>query len=239
MQEYVFYAAHSVEGVHEGRWLDGFYDDELALNVKAADQFQPEETSSDGNLPNRRNAPAPGGFSNKRYSMILDAKLISTYREFGLHDLVALRETDPERYDSMRERGRRSVFHGQEHIECVRDVVLQCEEEARLAASAKAYSAAVTSLGVGLEGLLLLRCLNSPRKARRVYMKLPRRFRRDVQDDPNTWTFEALIEVCGKAGWLRPIETAVARYDVQALAHMLRHIRNYVHPAKRARETLD
>ena len=49
-------------------------------------------------------------------------------------------------------------------------------------------------------------------------------------------TFETLIEVCLEAGWLPPVETSVARYDTAGLAHLLRLMRNHVHPGRHARE---
>jgi hypothetical protein len=121
-------------------------------------------------------------------------------------------------------------------VHAIRDVVLRYEQDARRAASAKAYSAAVTSLGAGVEGLLLLRCLRSKAKAARVAERLPKRLRPRFTDDPTTWTFESLIEVSLRAEWLLPVETSVAQYSSVGLAHLLRRMRNHVHPGKQARE---
>ena len=136
----------------------------------------------------------------------------------------------------MRERGRRTVFHSNELILAIRDVVLRYEDEAKEAAKIGAYSAAIICLGAGIEGLLLFRCLRSKKKAGQISQTLLKRVRPRSPDDPTTWTFETLIEVCLKAGWLPPVETSLARYNVSALAHNLRLMRNYVHPGRQARE---
>jgi hypothetical protein len=57
-----------------------------------------------------------------------------------------------------------------------------------------------------------------------------------VKDDPTTWTFQNLIDVCTEADWLRPVESEVAEYYPDKLAHMLRLMRNHVHPSRHAKE---
>jgi hypothetical protein len=167
---------------------------------------------------------------------VLDRHFLETLREFGLNDLADLRERNPEEYERLWERGRRSVFHQDELILALRDIVVRYEEDAKRAASASAYSAAVTLLGAGVEGLLLLRCLRSKNKAGRTARELPRRYRPRYPDDPTTWNFDSLIEVCFRAGWLPPVATAVADYNPADLAHLIRRMRNHVHPGKHARD---
>jgi hypothetical protein len=145
-------------------------------------------------------------------------------------------ETNTQEFDRLRERGRRSVFHHGEYVLALKDVISQSERDGRKAAEVGAYSAAITSLGGAVEGLLLLRCLRSPHKAVRIAKKLPRRLIPRQADDPTTWSFEVLVEVCFAAGWLPPLDSSIAQYDSSALAHRLRRLRNYVHPGKRARE---
>jgi hypothetical protein len=116
------------------------------------------------------------------------------------------------------------------------DVVIRCEYDATRAASAKAYLAAVTSLGAGLEALLLLRCLGSPHKARKIAEGLARGRRRRFPIDLTKWTFNQLIDVCLGAGWLPPVESELATYSPADLANILRLMRNYVHPGRQVRE---
>lgn len=235
-QEYVFFAVWPVEVVHDERWMGGEYENELGPISRAIEAIQEEHGLKPDEFWPHGEGPEEYTCLNSRYDAVLDTKFLEVLREFGLHDLADLKEQTPVEFERLRERGRRSVYHRNEHALAIRDVVVRYEEDARRAASVKAYSAAVTSLGAGVEGLLLLRCLRSRQKARRIANKLPKRLRPRFPDDPTTWTFETLIEVCLKAGWLPPVETSVARYNTAGLAHLLRLMRNYVHPGRRARE---
>jgi hypothetical protein len=235
-QEYVIYAVNPVEEIHTARWLDGAYDTDLgpidsALEtIKAQHGLRPEQDWHRGEGPDdyvRLQA---------EYEVVLERKFLETLDEFGLVDLSSLRKENRKEFDRRRERGRRSVFHRDEFKHAVRDVAIRYENEARLAADVGAYSAAIICLGAGIEGLLLLRCLRSKKKTEQVARSLPSKIKPRSPDDPSSWRFETLIEVCLAAGWLPPIETPLARYNVAGLAHALRSMRNYVHPGRRARE---
>ena len=235
-QEYVFFAVSPVASVHDKRWMDGEYQKELGPISRAIDAIQKEHGLESDEFWPRDEGPKEYTRLNIQYESILDMKFLGVLREFGLHDIADLKEHNPKEYERLWERGRRSVFHRDEDALAIRDIVIRYEKDASLAASVKAYSAAVVSLGAGIEGLLLLRCLRSMQKACRLAKKLPRRLRPKYPGDPTKWTFEALIEVCLKAGWLPPVETSVARYNTAGLAHILRLMRNHVHPGRHARE---
>lgn len=236
LHEYVVFAVFPVEAIHEGRWFDGHYEDELSPISEAIKKVEEDYGLDPNESWPHGQGPKEHIRLNRQYNAILDAKFVETLREFGLNDLANLKERSPKRFEQLRERGRRSVFHKDEYILAIQDVIIQYEKEAHQAAVVGAYLAAVTSLGAGVEGLLLLRCLRSLHKASRISERLPRRHRPRFPDDPGTWAFEVLIKVCLAAGWLPPIETSIAKYDTAALAHVLRRMRNYVHPGKRARE---
>ena len=236
-QHYVFFAVLPVEAVHDGRWMDGDYDKELDPISRAIEAIQKEHGLEPDEFWTRGEGPEEYTSLNSRYEAILDMKFLEVLREFGLDDLADLKQQNPKEFERLRERGRRSVFHKDEYALAIRDIVVQYEKDASRAASVKAYSAAVVSLGAGVEGLLLLRCLRSMQKACRLAKKLQKRLRPQSTDDPTKWTFETLIEVCLKAGWLPPVETSVARYNTAGLAHLLRFMRNYVHPGRHARES--
>jgi hypothetical protein len=234
--QYVLFATHPVEGVRDGRWMDGHYDEELAPIAQALSAIEekhglePDETWSRGQAPREYNC------LNREYEAVLDRKLVEVLREFDLDDLAHLKERSPTEFERLRERGRRSLFDREEYAPAIRDIVVRYEKDARRAAAVGAYSAAVTSLAAGVEGLLLLRCLRSSQKASRIAKALRKRLQPPSPDDPKTWRFETLIEVCLEAGWLSPVETSVARYDTARLAHQLRRLRNQVHPGRYARE---
>jgi hypothetical protein len=235
-QEYVFYASWPVEGVHETRWLNGLYKTNLHEINRAMDAIkqdhglQPEEYWPVGR------GPVDYIRLSEEYNRVLRVAFSRTLREFGLDDLADLNEDDPNTFDRLRERGRRSVFHKDELAQALKDVVVRYEEDARRAASARSYSAAITLLGAGMEGVLLLRCLRSKKKALGVASALPKRQRPRFTEDPTTWSFQTLIDECLAAGWLPPISSSTAQYSPAGLAHVLRQMRNYVHPGKYARE---
>ena len=236
-QEYVFFASAPVEQVHEARWLmDKLSDDGLRKIRKKMDVLKKKYGLKQGEYWSRGGAPKDYQRLNDQYEATLEKGLIKTLREFGISDLADLRENNPVEFDRLRERGRRSVFHKNEIVPVLKDIVIQYEVDADRAASARAYSAAVTLLGAGLEGLLLLRCLRSKTKAILIAGSFPKRLRPQSPGDPTTWTFETLIETCHTAGWLPPVSTSLAQYNPAALAHILRRMRNFVHPARRARE---
>lgn len=235
-QEYVFYAISPVEKIHEARQMDGVYETELGPISKKMREIEGQHGLTPDEYWPLGKGPEEYNRLNKQWDDVAESKFIEVLREFGLGDLADMKVEDPERFDHLRERGRRAVFHRNEQAPAIRDVVVRYEENARRAASVNAYSAAVTSLGAAIEGLLILRCLKSPKKAGRIAGRLSKRIRPRFQDDPTAWRFETLIEVCYEAGWLPPFETDTARFDAVGLAHLLRLLRNYVHPGRHFRE---
>jgi hypothetical protein len=213
-QEYVFYGSSTIEGINDDRWLTGQYDDELGEIAASMESIEKEAGLKANEYWLKGDAPAEHRKLSEKYSAILEARLVATLDEFGLNDLAKLREDHEEEFDRLRERGRRSVFHKGNDSAALRDIVL----------------------GAGLEGLLFLRCLRSKAKASRVARSLPRRKQPRSPNDPATWTFENLIQVCMAAGWLPPVSTEVATYNPAGLAHLLRTMRNHIHPGRRVRE---
>ena len=234
--EYVFYATVPVEDIHEHRMLNGAYRDELEPINKALTQLHQEYGLGPDEYWPRGEGPKEYIELNCEYEDVSSAQFRKALEEFGLPDLAAFAAEFNEEFQRFRERGRRSVFHREENIFALRDIILQYEKEARDAAKVSAYSVAITALGSAVEGLLLLRCLSSPRKSACMAQQLPRSRRPRHPEDPASWRFEELIEVCLAAGWLTPVETSIAEYSTANLAHFLRHLRNYVHPGKRMRE---
>lgn len=240
LSEYVYFATSPVEMINDERWIDGQFNDELHEIRTELDAIDKES----GLLPDQywRKGQAPEGFRDRynalqrRYSAVLERHFVAALREFGLDDLASLRERNPEEFDRLRERGRRSLHHKSEDVRALKDIVVRHEEEASRVASAKAYTAGVILLGAALEGLLLIRCLRSKRKAIRTASALPKRQRPQFPDDPSTWRLETLIATCLSAGWLPRISTAYGLYDPAALGDILRKMRNLVHPGRSVRE---
>ena len=230
--EFVYYSMSAVEGVHEGRWFDGHYKADLDPISDQLDDIERRHGLKKDEFWTRSSAPSDHRALSQRYEETLASKFGALLREFDLHELALTWENDRPEINRLRERGRRSVHHPNETAAALMDVVVRYEIDATRAASAQAYTAAITLLGAGLEGLLLLRCLKSPRKAERVSASLPRRLRPRDPKAPTKWTFETLIETNLAAGWLPVVSISVAELNPAALAHALRSMRNNVHPGR-------
>jgi hypothetical protein len=234
--EYVYYASWPVENIHESRWMDGEYDKKLSPINDLMKAIESKHGLNKNEYWPVGTAPPEHERLNKKYELILDSYRTDVMREFGLADLADLLSHDRSEYERLRERGRRAIHHHNDTQAALKDVVVRYEEDARRAASAGAYSAAITLLGAGLEGLLLLRCLKSKNKSAKTASTLPKKQRPRNLDDPTGWTFETLIETNLAAGWLPNVSTAIATYDPAGLAHILRVMRNQVHPGRCVRE---
>lgn len=221
---YVFYASIAVEGVHDDRWYGEALAPPLdALNAEMEALEQAGEESSDRyqDLEEQRSAA-------------YDEAFIVAFRDLGAADVAELISRDRGFYEEVRERGRRGAHHAGSYNEALRDVVDEIYAEALATAGTSNYRAAITLLGAALEGLLLMRCLRSPIRARRVANDLPRRLRSRAGGDPRTWTFEVLIEVTDRAGWLARLRGPRGEYSPSGLAHSIRAMRNWIHPAREA-----
>lgn len=235
-QEYVFYVINPIEIIHENRWLNDVYDTELGPINQKTKEIEIQHGLAPNEYWPRGKGPKEHTKLIKIYDDILESKFIETLREFGLNELADMREKDLLQFEQLRERGRRAIFHQNEQIAVIRDIVVRYEEDARRAASIKAYSSAITAIGAAVEGLLILRCLKSPKKALWTAKKLKRPVRPQDDPDPASWSFDRLIQVCSKAGWLPPFETETLKVDAAGLADFIRKLRNYVHPGKLSRE---
>jgi hypothetical protein len=54
-----------------------------------------------------------------------------------LDDLLNILKRSRDEFNQLRERGRRSVFHKKEYVHALRDIVIQHENDSRLAANAE------------------------------------------------------------------------------------------------------
>jgi hypothetical protein len=232
-QEYTFYALLPVEQYHGER----IYHELMPISIKLEEIRKQHALKEDEDWPIGQ-GPKEYIKLNKQWEAADDSKFLDRLREFGLDDLADLKVNNSTDFDQLRERGRRAVFHRDDQVVVITDIVIRYEKDARRAASVAAYSAAVTALGAAIEGLLILRCLKSLTKASRVAGRLPRRIRPSSLHvkEPIAWHFETLIEVCYRAGWLPQFKTETIRFDSAGLAHLIRLLRNHVHPGRHFRE---
>lgn len=228
-QQYVFLSSYIAESIHSERLLSGLYNSQLAPISAQIEEIESTYMSIQDNEWIDGEEPEEYKFLDTQYNKILEEKLVEVLRELKLAELAELRTIKLNEYEILRERGRRHMFHGDELEAIVEDIAIRYEEDARKAAEAQAYFAAIISLGASMEGIFLLRCLKSKNEAISIAKTL-----RKAGRDPTKWGFDTLIEVCSNSGWLKPVETSQAVYDSAKLAHLVRNLRNSVHPGRQA-----
>ncbi|MEG6507941.1 hypothetical protein V6C03_03055 [Methyloligella sp. 2.7D] len=234
-EEFVLFAVVPVEAFHDTNFRDGAYASDLKPLSEAMEEIEKNYGLSEEEYWEIGDAPDAYVKLNDRFEEILDAHFVAALRQFQLDELADLKRDNPKKFDELRERGRRSVYHADEYFHSIKDIVVHLEKESKKSSEISAFGAAVTSLGAATEGLLILRCLGSPKKAARIARSLERNYRPRRPDDPTMWSFDELIRVCDEAGWLRPVESESYVYNSADLAHLLRTMRNNVHPGRRAK----
>jgi hypothetical protein len=234
-QEYTFLASVAVEGVHEARIVKGEYADVVVLDKKIEEVERNHGLARDEYW---RIGEGPKEYDdlNAKYDKATQAQFADAFCEFGLDHLATLVRDDLPEFDRYRERGRRAFHHKTAITPIILDIVARYEFEARKAASVGAFTAAVVLLAAALEGLLALRCLRSRRKAAQHAAALPKSKRPKDCQEPTTWTFEALIDTCRSADWLPVVQMETMVVNPDALAHILRKMRNNVHPGRMAKD---
>ncbi len=230
-QEYIFFVAHAAESVHEGRILDGVYPELVDLFSSMRDIELSRGLTDDEFFP-LKDAPPEYQRLNDKWVLAEDKRLGETLVVLEGALAATLFQNNRDEFDRLRERGRRAIFHKQELISALKDTIKRYEQEAQESAKVKAFTAAVSLLGAAMEGLLLLRCLLSKTKACKTAKELQRRKRPRDPNTPTEWSFNNLIHVCLYAGWLPDIQTPSISIKPDRLAHILREMRNYIHPGR-------
>jgi hypothetical protein len=231
LQEYVFMVAHSVEGVHEGRIASKTYPEleQMSFEVRKIEQ---EHGLGPSEYWQTKDAPPEYRQLSLEWSAAENRRFIETLNELEGHEVASLFASNKGEFERLRERGRRSFFHKDELIPALVDTVKRYELEAKAAAKATAFTAAVTMLGAAMEGLLLLRCLRSKTKAMQNAKALSQKLRPKNTSTLTRWSFDNLIQVCLHAGWLPLIETTTLSIKPDDLAQLLKQMRNQVHPGR-------
>lgn len=230
-QEYLFMVSYAVEGVHDGRIADEKYPEleELSSGMR---QIEQKHGLGPGEYWLTRDAPPEYRRLSSKWNAIEDKTFLETLNELEGHEVASLFVRDKEEFYRLRERGRRSFFHKNELIPALADTVKRYELEAKAAARAAAFTAAVTMLGAAMEGLLLLRCLRSKTKATQTAKNLARNLRPKNHNALTGWSFNNLIQVCLHAGWLPVIDTPNISIKPEGLALLLKEMRNQIHPGR-------
>jgi len=234
-QQYTFLAASAAENVHYARISNGECADIAALEKEIDAVERSHGLARDEHWPTGE-APKEHDELTTKYGQILQKHFADVLSEFALDHIAALVRDDLPEFYRCRERGRRALHHKTAITPIILDIVARYEQEARKTASIGAFSGAVILLAAALEGLLVLRCLRSKRKAQQHAAALPKNKSPRYCDKPTTWTFEALIDTCLSAGWLPTVQMETTTVNPDALAHSLRSMRNNVHPGRMAKD---
>lgn len=232
LAEYVFTVAHAVDSAHE------LSQSNERLNEISAEMERIERAhglAKDEYWPIDE-APEEYRQLNRLWEEVSASQRQKAFDELEGREAAAILRRDPNEFDRLRERGRRAYFEREQLPEILVDTVIRYEREASAAASAGAYTAAITMIGAALEGMLLLKCLKSPKKLSSVLAALPTKERPNKPGSPERWTLDELIIVCHAAGWLPEIHAKSLVIHPAGLAQRLRGIRNHVHPGKVSKE---
>ena len=216
LAECSFYCLFHVERIHDGRWLAGLYDAELAPIAAAMDEIQRAHGLEEDEVFPLDSAPPEWLELNERYDSVLDDKRDAVLDEFGLVELLALRREDREAFDALRETGRLAFFQKSDAEANMLNLIRIYERETRQAAMAGAWFAAVSMLACAAEARLVLQCLRRPDAVRSATDRLSRKTGLR-SDDPLGWRTEQLVAVAHAGGWLHNLPdeqlvTAVAEW---------------------------
>ena len=186
-QEYTFMVAHVAEGVHDARLQDGAYPEltDLAESMRRIERthgLKPDQYWSVSEAP-------PDFLTvSAQWDNAETERFRRTLQELEGQSVTDLFHKDRDEYNRLRERGRRSFFHRDEFKHALIDTIKRYEREAVASAEVGAFTSAVTLIGAAAEGLLLLRCLRSHKKASEVAATLPSKKRPRKANEPAAWS---------------------------------------------------
>ena len=221
----------AVEFVHEQRWMDGLYDEDVAGVSAQIDAICQQEGLDEGETWKFGRGPADWEVLNNRYDEILDKKFEEALREYGLNDIADLYRDNSETFDACREEGRCFVFSDKSELEKLSAICLQFEAEANTCAKSKAYHAAAVMIGSAMEAGLLFACLNYRDDALIAHSLIPEK-QRPKSKNPRDWTCHQLAMVADEAGWLPNHIVGDGTLSFRGLTDTVRRVRNMVHPAR-------
>ncbi|KTD73816.1 hypothetical protein [Legionella tucsonensis] len=235
-EQYIFFVLLPIEHFHESRWSNSYYKKRIDPIVKKIDEVKKRHGLKDDEDWPARHGPREYHRLSKEYDKLFDQTFVEVLKEFGLNDLADLKEKKPQKLNKLREHGRRIFFHENSLPEAIKESIIHYEHEAVRAYKSKAYLAGIIALAAALEGVLLLLCLQKIEEASNAFLKLKGSNKKYKPQDPTTWSFEILINVCNQIGWIKNIKTENCEFNSTEIAHYLRRMRNYVHPARQCKD---
>ncbi len=236
--DFAFYRRYALEHlVHESRWLNGNYEDVLGPISESIAQLQSEYGLTKDEYYPRGEGPPKYIELNAEYERQLDKKLIEVFREFGADDLAEIFLSNKENFYAHSELGRKSIFIDNE-VDRLNELAIGYEREAKLSQEGEAYLSASIMLCAAIETRLLIKCISNEQQARKAAIELGLTNKVLKSKKPQAWKLETLIEVSAQAGWIHNVETERFIFRGKDIAHLLREVRNRVHPHVQLKKNL-
>ena len=232
--EFFFHTVHPVETYYEGRPGSHQLSPELAAISAQMAEVERRYGLKEKEYWVVKNAPEEYQVLAAEYDRIADDEFATALDDAGLDEAAQLWRSDREKYDALREGGRRRLFDAENIMSALKTCLRHFEEEAHACIGVDAYYASCVMLGSAAEARLLLACLEHPNDVEAAQLRLPGslRPRKDVLD----WRLDDLIRVTAEIGWLPRLENEFFVFDTERLLHRLREIRNLLHPGRHVRD---
>lgn len=229
-QEYIFHQYHSVVSlVHETRWLQGVYSDQLDPISKKMRAVEKSYGLTDDEYWKRGDAPPEYQVLDEEYNAILDSKLRSEFLEFASEDVAEMFSDNRDKHDSLSEVGRKSIFVNDE-VERLSVLASLYESEAEADEAASSFYSASIMLAAAMESRLIIQCIENRNEVRETLLKMGLSNSKLKSKNPLDWKLNTLLEVCAVSGWLPNVETDDFVFSSKNIGHTLRNTRNLVHP---------
>jgi hypothetical protein len=168
---------------------------------------------------------------NRDYETVLNRKQGEVFHEFGEPKIAELWDQKRDQFEELFEKGRVAIYEQENQEAGLAELIQVYEWEAQACAETNAYYAACAVLGAAMETRLLLQCVRNPNEVHTAVNRLPSE-RRPRSKRPIDWNLRFLLEVCSAAGWLPPIESELGTHLTEGWGHVLRSLRNLVHPGR-------
>jgi len=228
--EHLFHRCYAIENlVHEARWMNHRYDEDLRPISEEMRKIEEEWGLGPDEYWPIGDAPEAYQALSRQYDRVLEAKLEEAFIEFGAADLQRLYSAEREKFDQLVELGRKSVFLREERTR-LQELVAVYERDAARSEGGEAYLAASIMLASAIEGRLLVACLTDQDKVRSALSRMGLTNSKLKSKNPVGWKLETLIDVCAECGWIPDVKTEQFIFSGKGIAHLLRAIRNQVHP---------
>jgi hypothetical protein len=231
--EYFFHTVCPVETYYEGRPGRRELSPELVAISNQMREVERRYGLKENEYWKLTDAPEEYLALSARYDEVSDHEFATALDDAGLDEAARLWRSDRDKYDALREFGRRCLFEAENLNAAIATCVEHFEREADTCCAASAYYASCIMLGSAAEGCLLLACLKNGDAVEAARLRLPASHR--PRKDPLDWRFDHLIRVATEVGWLPQLESDRFVFDTGNLLHRLREIRNLLHPGRHIR----